>query len=277
MPAAPQWASDGMLTQVAPEQHPSGQLVALQLEHTPPRQVSAPSQASQASPVVPQALTLSPERHVTPLQHPVGQLCGVQVQCPFTHDCPDAQAPPHVPPQPSSPQVLPAQVGVHVGFFFLFRCFFFRFLASPTGRPARLRTAPNPAPRTGRRPPPSAAGRHQSASHPWVLPPDRCRVMRLCISLGLRRRSSIRSSTHFAHRQDAADARGTASGGFTSWQYRLHSDRGTGQHGASPPGSLRSRPRGGRPHVPPRNRTKRRRWCPRPLRSHTRSHRRRAT
>jgi hypothetical protein len=75
----PQVVSEGWL-QVAPEQHPLGQLVALQPLHRPAVQVCPAGQRSQTLPPAPQDVTLLPVRQAPPEQHPVGQDVPSQTQ-----------------------------------------------------------------------------------------------------------------------------------------------------------------------------------------------------
>ena len=69
-PPLPQVEVPGML-QVAPEQQPLAQLVALQLLQTPAVQVALTGQLSQVSPAVPQALAVIPDRQDEPEQQPL--------------------------------------------------------------------------------------------------------------------------------------------------------------------------------------------------------------
>lgn len=70
-PPVPQVPGLGAL-QVAPEQHPFGQVALVQPLHRPPVQVSPVGQVSQALPPVPHDVVASPERQAPPEQHPFG-------------------------------------------------------------------------------------------------------------------------------------------------------------------------------------------------------------
>ena len=92
------------VTQSEPEQQPDAQEAALQPEHEPLLQVSAPGQPPQARPALPQAAgvlpcTQAPEAS----QQPVGHEVGVQVHTPKEHCSPLGQGPPA--PQPQLPAV----------------------------------------------------------------------------------------------------------------------------------------------------------------------------
>lgn len=64
---------------VEPEQHPFGQVVALQPLHVPPLQVSPPGHAMHALPTVPQAIAVSPWRHApVDEQQPLAQVAALQ-------------------------------------------------------------------------------------------------------------------------------------------------------------------------------------------------------
>lgn len=58
------------ITHVAPEQHPSGHVAALQLVQAPPVHVLPPLQALHRPPPMPHAVAVSPGRQVAPSQHP---------------------------------------------------------------------------------------------------------------------------------------------------------------------------------------------------------------
>jgi hypothetical protein len=58
------------ITHVAPEQQPSGHVVASQLVHAPPSHVLPPMQALQRPPPVPHAISASPGRQVAASQQP---------------------------------------------------------------------------------------------------------------------------------------------------------------------------------------------------------------
>jgi hypothetical protein len=87
--------------QVAPEQQPLGQLVALQPLHTPPTQLCPPGQASQAPPPLPQEAALLPGRQAPPEQQPVAHDVPSHTQVLATHRCPGVQA--STPPQRQVP------------------------------------------------------------------------------------------------------------------------------------------------------------------------------
>jgi len=65
---------------VDPEQHPLGQVVALQPVHAPPVQ-APPLQSWQAAPPVPQLMPLVPARQVVPEQQPLGQDVRSRADC----------------------------------------------------------------------------------------------------------------------------------------------------------------------------------------------------
>ena len=92
-PPLPQLVSDGVL-QVAPAQHPLGQLVALQPLQCPAVQVWPAGQVVQALPPPPHELALSPERHAPAEQHPLGHDVLSQTQVLATQRCPGAQVAP---------------------------------------------------------------------------------------------------------------------------------------------------------------------------------------
>jgi hypothetical protein len=99
-PPAPQVAKDGGL-QVAPEQQPAGQLVALQPLQAPPAQLWPAGQASQVPPPVPQDAAVSPARHEPAEQQPWGQEVPSQTQVLATQRWPGAHA--SAPPQRQLP------------------------------------------------------------------------------------------------------------------------------------------------------------------------------
>src|SRR5262245_31736592 len=69
--------------------------------HICPWHISAPGQATQAAPPVPQFCFAVPGSQVVPLQHPVEQLVALQTQAPLTHCWPMAHGAPmpqaHIP------------------------------------------------------------------------------------------------------------------------------------------------------------------------------------
>jgi hypothetical protein len=91
-PLTPQVASAAPV-QVEPEQHPLGQLPALQPLHTPPKQVCTP-QSWQEAPPLPQAELEAPAAQVDPAQQPLGQDVPSQTQAPARQRCPAAHAGP---------------------------------------------------------------------------------------------------------------------------------------------------------------------------------------
>jgi hypothetical protein len=91
-PPLPQVASEGGL-QVAPEQHPVGQLVALQPLQRPPVQVWPAGQVWQAPPPPPQEATVTPARQAPCAQQPVGHDVPSQTQVLAMQRWPSAQAP----------------------------------------------------------------------------------------------------------------------------------------------------------------------------------------
>ncbi len=92
-PPWPQVDTEGGL-QVAPEQHPVGQVALLQPLHRPAVQVWVLGHVSHAPPPPPQELTLSPPRQTPPEQQPSGQEVPSQPQVLPMHLCPRAQAEP---------------------------------------------------------------------------------------------------------------------------------------------------------------------------------------
>ena len=92
-PPLPQVGSDGAL-QVAPEQQPPGQLVALQPLQCPPVQVWPAGQVVQAPPPPPHEATLSPARQAPAAQQPVGHEVLSQTQVLATQRWPAAQVVP---------------------------------------------------------------------------------------------------------------------------------------------------------------------------------------
>lgn len=94
-PTGPHALADVGETQLAPEQQPVGQVVRLQLVHTPDAHVPA-LHALHAAPPVPQALGEVPAKHVLPWQQPAHEVVS-QTQVPATQRWPVAQAvpPPH--------------------------------------------------------------------------------------------------------------------------------------------------------------------------------------
>jgi hypothetical protein len=103
-PALPHVADLGGVLQVAPEQQPWGQLVAVQELHTPPLQTPPSPHGVHWFPGVPQAVeSLAPDGwHTLPAQQPAWHELRVQVHAPLTHCCPAPQAGPW--PQRHSPQ-----------------------------------------------------------------------------------------------------------------------------------------------------------------------------
>ncbi len=99
-PPLPQVVSDGAL-QVAPEQQPPGQLVALQPLQCPAVQVWPAGQVVQAPPPPPHEATLSPARQTPAAQQPVGQEVLSQTQVLATQRWPTVQVAPV--PQRQSP------------------------------------------------------------------------------------------------------------------------------------------------------------------------------
>ncbi len=85
-PAVPQVVNDGAL-QVAPEQQPSRQVVALHPLQAPPAQVWPPGHAWHAAPAEPQSPSLVPGKHADPVQQP-GQLVESHTQEPARHRWP---------------------------------------------------------------------------------------------------------------------------------------------------------------------------------------------
>jgi len=92
-PPLPQLVSDGAM-QVAPAQHPFGQLVLLQPLQWPAVQVWPAGQVVQALPPPPHELALSPERHAPAEQQPLGHDVLSQTQVLATQRCPGAQVAP---------------------------------------------------------------------------------------------------------------------------------------------------------------------------------------
>jgi hypothetical protein len=92
-PPLPQVATDGLL-QVAPEQQPPGQLVALQPLQRPAPQVCPAGQVSQALPPAPHDSALVPGTHMPCAQHPLGQEVPSHTQVLATQRWPTPQAPP---------------------------------------------------------------------------------------------------------------------------------------------------------------------------------------
>lgn len=109
-PGAAQASREGA-TQLVPEQHPPGQLVASQPEHTPPSHVSPGRHALHARPPLPQAAVSVPVRQLAPSQHPVGHDVPSHAQAPATQCWPAAQAGPL--PHPNTQTERP-EPGVHV-------------------------------------------------------------------------------------------------------------------------------------------------------------------
>jgi hypothetical protein len=92
------------VTQSEPEQQPDAHEVALQPEHEPLSQVSAPGQALQARPALPQTPGVLPRTQAPEAsQQPVGQEVGVQLHTPKVHCSPLGQGAPA--PQPQLPAV----------------------------------------------------------------------------------------------------------------------------------------------------------------------------
>jgi hypothetical protein len=84
-PFSPQCDGVAGSTHVLPEQHPTGQLVGLQLAgHTPALQVPE-VQATHAPPPVPQLVVVLPASQVLPLQQPVGHEVALHTQAPEMH------------------------------------------------------------------------------------------------------------------------------------------------------------------------------------------------
>jgi hypothetical protein len=92
-PPLPQVEREGAL-QVAPEQQPAGQLVALQPLQRPPVQVCPDGQDWQAPPPPPQDAAVLPAMQAPCAQQPVGQEVPSQTQVLATQRCPGAQAAP---------------------------------------------------------------------------------------------------------------------------------------------------------------------------------------
>jgi hypothetical protein len=86
-PPVPHAIADPAVVQVEPEQHPPGQLAALQSAQAPPAQAPL-AQLWQAAPPVPQAAALLPGRQVLPAQHPPGQEVRSQTHAPPTQRAP---------------------------------------------------------------------------------------------------------------------------------------------------------------------------------------------
>jgi hypothetical protein len=80
-PPVPQAVGDGVV-HVVPEQHPLGQLEALQPLHDPLLQVSPVGHMVHMPPAAPHALGLVPGRHELPWQHPVGHDMASQMHWP---------------------------------------------------------------------------------------------------------------------------------------------------------------------------------------------------
>ena len=97
--------------QVEPEQHPSGQVVALHPEQTPSSQVSPASHSLQPSPPVPHAVDESPGRHIVPRQHPSHETLS-HTHSPPRQRCPAAHVGP--PPHPDSHCDGPTPVCMHI-------------------------------------------------------------------------------------------------------------------------------------------------------------------
>ena len=103
-PIAPQVARE-IVWQVAPEQQPLGQVLALQLLHTPLTQVSPPGQVTHGRPALPQAEAELPKQ-VLPEQQPVGHEAPSQTQAPPAQRCPAVHAGPD--PQAQTPAAHPS-------------------------------------------------------------------------------------------------------------------------------------------------------------------------
>jgi hypothetical protein len=81
-PAVPQVAEDVGVLHVLPEQHPLGQLVALQPLHAPLPQVWPVGHVAHVAPAAPHALGSVPGWQVLPWQHPVEQEVASQMHAP---------------------------------------------------------------------------------------------------------------------------------------------------------------------------------------------------
>ena len=92
-PPLPQVATDALL-QVAPEQQPLAQLVALQPLQRPAPQVWPAGQTSQALPPAPHESAVLPPRHIPCAQQPLGQEVPSHTQVLATQRWPTVQAPP---------------------------------------------------------------------------------------------------------------------------------------------------------------------------------------
>lgn len=90
-PPTPQVATEGAL-QVAPEQHPPGQLAAVQPLQRPASQVCPAGQVSQRLPPAPHDASESPARQAPSEQQPSGQDVPSQTQVLPMQRCPAAQA-----------------------------------------------------------------------------------------------------------------------------------------------------------------------------------------
>ena len=98
-PLTPQVPTD-RVSQVDPEQQPSGQVLALHPEHAPATQDSVTGQVMQSAPPTPQAVSAVPGMQVSPSQHPLHERES-QMQRPPTQAWPGSQAGP--PPHSHSP------------------------------------------------------------------------------------------------------------------------------------------------------------------------------
>jgi len=73
-PPVPHALAEGGIVQLAPEQHPVAQVVALQLAHVPPLHATPVGQVAQVPPETPHAVGLVPGKHVDPEQQPLHTL-----------------------------------------------------------------------------------------------------------------------------------------------------------------------------------------------------------
>lgn len=109
-PAAPHAMGDGC-RQLAPEQHPPGQVALLQPLQTPASHVSPAAHTSHARPALPHAITSVPGRHVSPSQQPLAHDVASQTHAPASQRCPAPHAGPV--PQPCMQRELVVPTDVH--------------------------------------------------------------------------------------------------------------------------------------------------------------------